>query len=171
MPPAARAAPFSSVGCSHVGTAPRDHLGSAKQGCAGLGAAMVRRLQWKSRESTGMAESLGNAGPSGSVLCPAMEGVLVLVDPAHNKAFIPVPAWPHPAGNETVPAIRVQPNQFGSRRGCSRAAPAWSLCPPVLFGVLILVTSPGMSPSCPTLSTAGCLQRSQRGSGGFNHRH
>lgn len=121
-----------------------------------------------------MAESLGNTGPSGSVLCPAMELVLVLVDPAHNKAFIPAAAWPHPAGNETVPAIRVLPNQFGSRHGCSRAAPVWSLCPCAVRG-----PHPRHQPRDVSLVPqaehgwvyAELLPGSQRTSGGFNHRH
>lgn len=121
-----------------------------------------------------MAESLGNTGPSGSVLCPAMEVVLALVDPAHNKAFIPAAAWPHPAGNETVPAIRVLPNPFGSRGGCSRAALVWSRCPRTVRGL-----HPRHQPrDVPLVSHAEhswvyaeLPPSSQRSSGGFNHRH
>lgn len=120
------------------------------------------KLPWRGGSSgkagrARMAESLGNTGPSGSVLCPAMEVVLVLVDPAHNKAFIPAAAWPHPAGNETVPAIRVLPHQFGSRRGCSRAALAWSLCPCAPRGPHPC-HQPRDVPLVPPLSTAVCMQ-------------
>lgn len=104
-----------------------------------------------------MAESLGNTGPSGSVLRPAMELVLVLVDPAHNKAFIPAQPGPIQLGMEQCrlfgcclinsAAAAAAPEQL--RRG----APV-----PALFGVPILVTSPGVSPSCPTLSMAGSVQ-------------
>lgn len=104
-----------------------------------------------------MAESLGNTGPSGSVLRPAMEVVLVLVDPAHNKAFIPALPGPIQLGTE-------QCRLFG---GCLINSAATVAAPeqlrrgapvPALFGVPILVTSPGVSPSCPTLSTAGHVQ-------------
>lgn len=104
-----------------------------------------------------MAESLGNTGPSGSVLHPAMEVVLVLVDPAHNKAFIPALPGPIQLGTE-------QCRLFGCcliNSAAAAAAPEQlrhGARVPALFRVPIPVTSPGMSPSCPTLSTAGCMQ-------------
>jgi len=123
----------------------------------------------------------------GTALCPATEVA------SHARAWIqrtikPLSPCcclsPHPAGNSTVPAIRVLPNKFGSQGGSFRAGSSMEC------GALCCSGSPSSSPAwgCPTrvprrawtkpLSTprhrpgvAELLPGSQHNSGDFNHLH
>lgn len=155
MSPGARAAPYSSVGCSHVG---RAHLGSAKQGCAcRAGSCHGEEAPVEKQGGHGWPNPLGTQVPVAQ--CCALPWRLFL------RWWI----------QRTIKPLSLRlpgPIQLGMKQcrlfGCclinsaaAVAVPEQLRCGagvPALFGVPILVTSPGMCHLCPTPSTAGCMR-------------